>query len=767
MTPTTNTSSMPPPPGRGRGRGPDDRKGLARQLRTRSALWWSRRVAFSAALVAVAMVSGLVFVLWQIPLPSGEPPLLQTTFMCSSEVPEDCNQENSIAQLTGGVDRVSVDYERIPAVFILALLATEDREFFAHSGVDPSAVLRAALASARNDELQQGGSTITQQYVKNAYLSAERTWERKLRELVLAVKLERELPKQEILERYLNTIYWGRGAYGVQAAARTYFGKDVEQLGLAESAYLAGIIRAPESADAHRPDDDPLREQQRRVAEDRRTTVLQAMVDLGWITAEQRDAVDDGGWDYVLPREDPNNYGRVAQPADGTEYFVDYVRRWLVDNGIFTDAEIYGGGLRVYTTVHMSDQAAAAEAIRSTLDRPDDPQASLVAINDAGGIQAMVGGFDFSTSQVNLATGAIGGGSGRQPGSSFKAITLAAAVEDGMSLDKTFNAPGRMKIPQAGGPDWDVGNYGDAGQGTLSVIDATRLSSNTAYAQMITQIGPSKVVDMARRLGITAEVPNVPSITLGAADVSVLDMTTAFSVFSHRGERVGPWPVTRVTDARGTLLWEAPVTRERVLDRAVADDVNWTLRQVVERGTATNARISQVAAGKTGTAENFRDAWFIGYTCRLTAGVWVGYAGDDTRYMNSVHGLEVTGGSFPARIWKKFMDESTKGLDDCDFQRSNTRATSSTTTDPDAAVITVPPSTSPPTAPPTTSPPTTTTVPPTTAPPPPPPTTTPTTVTGAEVPPPVPTTGPSTTSGPTTTADASTTSGASPRADSG
>jgi penicillin-binding protein 1A len=736
---TETTTSSHQPTGRA------DRAALTRRVRARTALWWSRRLAFTAGLVAIAMVSGLVFVLWQIPLPSGEPPLLQTTFMCSSAVSEDCNQDNSIAQLTGGVDRVSVDYERIPAVFVLSLLATEDREFFAHSGVDPSAVLRALLATARNEDLRQGGSTITQQYVKNAYLSAERTWERKLREVVLAVKLERELPKQEILERYLNTIYWGRGAYGIQAAARTYFGKDVEQLGLAESAYLAGIIRAPEAADAQRQPEDPLFEQQRSAAENRRGTVLQAMVDLGWITAEQRDAVNEAGWDYVLVREDPNNYGRVAQAEDGTEYFIDYVRRWLVDNGIFTDAEIYGGGLRIYTTLDMADQKAAAEAIRTTLDRPDDPQASLVALNEAGGIEAMVGGFDFATSQVNLATGALGGGSGRQPGSSFKAITLAAALEDGMALEKSYASPGRLSLPQPGGaPNWDVGNFDNAGQGTLSLIDATRLSSNTAFAQLITEIGPGKVVDMARRLGIAADIPTVPSITLGAADVSVLDMTTAFSVFSHRGERVGPWPVTRVTDARGTLLWEAPVTRERVLDRAVADDMNWTLRQVVERGTGTNARISQVAAGKTGTAENFRDAWFIGYTCQMTAGVWVGYAGEETRYMENVRGQQVTGGSFPARIWKKFMDSATQGLDDCDFQRSGNRPTTSTTAGPDASVVTTlpppppptaPPTTAPPTtAPPTTPPPTTTTVPPTTT------TAPPTTVAPAAPPPPPPTT---------------------------
>lgn len=692
--------------------------------------WWVRRGLFSAGLLGVAVAAGLVYALWQIPLPSGEPPLLQTTFMCASDVDTDCNRDNSIAQLSGGVDRVRVTYDDIPEVFILALLATEDRQFFVHSGVDPLAVVRALAADLRDEGMRQGGSTITQQYVKNAYLTSERTWERKLREAVLAIKLERELPKQEILERYLNTIYWGRGAYGIQAAARTYFGVDVSELGLAESAYLTGIIRSPEAADANRPSDDPLFEQQRATATARRATVLQAMVDLGWIFPEQRDEVERAGWDYVLPREVQTNYGTVARPDIGTEYFVDYTRRWLVDNGLFTDEEVYGGGLRVYTTLDLSDQEAAANAIRSTLDRDDDPDASLVALNDTGGVQAMVGGFDFERSQVNLAIGALGGGSGRQPGSSYKPIALATALQEGVPLSRTYDSPGRMTLPQAnGGEDWSVGNYADGGLGTLDLLDATRVSSNTAYAQLILDVGTADVVDMSKRLGITAEVPEVPSIVLGAADVSVLDMATAFSVFAQRGELVGPWPVDRVTDARGTVLWQSPTSRDRVLDTDVADTMNWVLRQVVESGTGTEARFAQVSAGKTGTAENFRDAWFVGYTCRLTAAVWVGYAEEQSRFMDNVHGIEVTGGTFPAQIWRKFMVEATNGLGDCDFRlptddRGNgtTSSSSPLTTLPVPTSSTLPAPTttvSPPPRPTPTVPPPSTTVPPplTTAPP--------------------------------------------------
>lgn len=610
-----------------------------------------------------------IYLLWQIPLPAEEPPLLQTSFICSADVGH-CDQDTSVAQLTGGVDRVSVSYDRVPDEFVLALIATEDRDFFGHGGVSPVAVARALWSDLNNDSLRQGGSTITQQYVKNAYLTSDRTWERKVREAVLAVKLERELAKQEILERYLNTIYWGRGAYGIQAAARTYFGKDVEELGLAESAYLAGIIRAPESADAQRPPEDPLFEEQRRAATARRAAVLDAMVDEGYITDGQRQEANDNGWDDVLPREEATNYGRVARPEIGTEHYVDYVRRWLVDSGEFTDEDLYGGGLRIYTTLDLEAQEAAADAVRATLHQPDDPDAALVAIDERGAVRAMVGGFDFQASQVNLAVGNVGGGTGRQPGSSFKPIVLAAALEQGMALETSYHSPSSLTIDGDGGvEDWEVSNYADGAQGTLTLVDATRLSSNTAYAQLMAEVGPAGVVELAQRLGIRAEVPALPSIVLGTAELSVLDMATAFSVFANRGELVDPYPVARVTDAKGTVLWEADAERERVLEEEVADSVNWTLEQVIRSGTGTAADIGQSAAGKTGTTENHRDAWFVGYTCRFTAAVWVGYAGEQNRFMDDVRGAPVAGGGFPAEIWRAFMERVSPADEECEFER--------------------------------------------------------------------------------------------------
>jgi penicillin-binding protein 1A len=645
--------------------------GRRRPADGRGRLWRWRRPLFLVGLLLVLAVAGVAYLFTQVPLPDAEPPLLQTTFICDAEVASGCTADNSIAQLSGSEDRVTVSYDQLPPVLINAVVAAEDRDFFQHTGVDPIGIARALVANVRNESVQQGGSTITQQYVKNVYLTQERTLTRKIKEASLAVKVERELSKEEILTRYLNVIYFGRGAYGVQAASRTYFGKNVEQLTLPEAAYLAGLIRAPETADAQLLFFDPKQPEQRATAEQRRRSVLDAMAEEGYISEAERDAAASSPWDSVLARPlTANNYGTVARPELGTEYFIDYVKHWLVTSGEFTDAEIYGGGLRVYTTLDFDMQRAAIEAITSTLNRPGDPAAALVAVDGQGRVKAMVGGLDYETSRVNLAVGAEGGGSGRPPGSSFKPIVLAEALKQGIPLDKVYDAPAKKVFPDANaGVDWEVGNYADAGLGRLNLIDATRKSSNTAYAQLILDVGIDNAVALAKRMGITSDVPEVNSVVLGTADVSVLDMASVYSTFANNGEHVDPVVVTRVTDAQGALLYEAPTDRERVLSEEVAQGVNWTLNQVVENGTGTGAKFDQPAAGKTGTTDEYRDAWFAGYTCSLTSAVWMGYPGPETKLMRSVHGLEVTGGTFPATIWRKFMDEATEDLPSCPFDK--------------------------------------------------------------------------------------------------
>jgi penicillin-binding protein 1A len=440
----------------------------------------------------------------------------------------------------------------------------------------------------------------------------------------------------------------------------------------------------------------------------------------------------------VRPRSTKNVFGRVSNPEWGTEYVIEYVRHWLTTEGGFTDAEVYGGGLRVYTTLDMADQEAAVEAITSTLDRPDDPAAALVSIDETGAVRAMVGGLGYesgsSYAKVNLAVGASGGGGGRQAGSSFKVFTLAEAMNQGMSLSTTYNAPSKITIEVPGGEDYNVANYADAAQGRLDLVQSTAKSSNTAYVQLMQDVGPDNVVALARRMGITSELNPDLSLTLGTADVSVLDMASAYSTLADGGEHRDDFVVSKVTDAFGNVLYEHEPSPDKVLSDEVVAEVNYALNQVVESGTGTAARFGQPSAGKTGTTENYRDAWFAGFTCKLTTAVWMGYPEPievspgvyEPRLMESVHGKAVTGGSFPSEIWRKYMERATDGLESCPFPRPANRPatpgtgsviTGPTTTRPPATSTTqAPPSTvAPTTVAPTTVPPTTTTTrPPTT-----------------------------------------------------
>ena len=674
-----------------------------------------RRVFFVFVLLFVMAVGAAGYAFTQVPLPDEDPPLLQTSFFCAADVTFACNRDNSIAQLSGSEDRVNVTYDQIPTVLVQAVLAAEDRTYYDHGGVDPAGIVRALWANFRAEDVRQGGSTITQQYVKNVYLTQERTVTRKIKEAALAVKLERELTKQEILTRYLNTIYFGRGAYGVEAASRAYFGAPLAEITLPEAAYLAGLIRSPETADAQLAPDDPKFQANRSTAEFRRNSVLQAMVETGDITQAEYDAAVASGWDNVQQRAAKTNFGRVKNPEWGTEYYIEYVRHWLTlpkdqGGGGFTDAEVYGGGLRVYTTLDMQDQQDASEAVTSTLDRDDEPDAALVSIDDVGAVRAMYGGRDFSTSKVNLAVGTEGGGGGRQAGSSFKAFTLAAALTDGVPLTKAYNAPASITIKGAdNGKDYKVGNYADAGLGTLDLVTATAKSSNTAYVQLADDIGPPSVVSMAERMGVKSPLSPNLSLTLGTDSVSVLDMASGYSTLAGGGQHIEPYVVTKVTDPQGNVLYEHQIVRDRVLDEKVANEVDYALSQVVQGGTGTGAKIQgQSVAGKTGTTDEYRDAWFVGFTCKLTTAVWMGYTGanlDGTpRLMTNVHGIKVTGGSLPTTIWQRYMAKATEGLDSCEYPRPAGAPSVTTTTAPPATTSTTTPTDSTTTAPPTTAP---------------------------------------------------------------
>ncbi|HEX4819296.1 MAG TPA: transglycosylase domain-containing protein, partial [Acidimicrobiales bacterium] len=416
----------------------------------RNLLWRWRRPLFLAGLLLVAAVAGVGFSLAQIELPPDRIQA-QTSFICAADVTSNCNDSNAIASLHGEQDRVEVtSLDQVPPVIIDSVLAAEDRTFFDHGGVDPWGTLRALWADLRNEGSTQGGSTITQQYVKNVYLSSERTFSRKIKEAVLSIKLEQQLTKQEILRRYLNTVYFGRGAYGIGAAVRAYFGHELAKTTLPEAAYLAGLIRSPETADGANP-------KQVDSALSRRHSVLQGLLEMKKIDQAAMDAADKVPFvvgQTIQPRPpDREGFGPVQHADIGTEYFRDYVVQQLKQHG-FSEAELFGGGLRIYTTLDLDKQQQAWDAVSRTLDRPDDPLAALVSLDPDNHVVAMVGGRDYNSDQGNYAVSGSGG-SGRHAGSSFKPFVLAAAVKQGISLQSKFNSPSQITLPRANaGANW-------------------------------------------------------------------------------------------------------------------------------------------------------------------------------------------------------------------------------------------------------------------------------------------------------------------------
>ena len=608
------------------------------------------------ALLVFTAFAGITYMLVSLDLPA-DTPLGQTTYLYSSD------GKTQLAKLSSGADREVVSLDRVPDVLVDAVLASEDQHFFEHSGLDPAGILRATWYDLRNRNSLQGGSTITQQYVKNAYLTSERTIWRKLKEAAYAVKVERKFDKKEILERYLNTIYFGRGAYGVQAASRAYFSKNVDELDLSRSSYLAGLIRAPELADARVAP---------AVAEARRDKVLRNMVITRAITPAQRQQalsvplvnIEHDEESLVIAKADRDAF--VTAASDGTDYFIDYVRRQLIKT--LGEQTAFSGGLRVTTSLDFEAQDDAYRAVYgATLTRPSDPAGALVAIDDQGRIRAMVGGRDWNLPpdecaqaqcKVNLAVGREGGGSGRQPGSTFKPVLLAETVKEGYSVESAFPGPSKITIPKASnGADWNVTNFEEAAYGRVNLVDATRNSVNTVYAQLAVAIGAERMQKMAEDLGVKTPLKPHNSLVLGTGEVSVLDMAAAYSTFANRGVRIEPKAILKIETAGGTVIRDnQKPDRTRVLDESDADVVNFCLRQVVERGSGAAAQIpGQSIIGKTGTTQAFGDAWFVGATRKLTTAVWMGYPEGNAKRMDNVRGKEVTGGSFPALIFKRFM----------------------------------------------------------------------------------------------------------------
>ena len=545
-------------------------------------------------------------------------------------------------------NRALASADEIPDVLNRAVLAAEDARFFKHSGYDLRSIARAALVNLGEGEVVQGGSTITQQYVKNTFFRHPgRTFRRKARELRLAIEVERRYTKEEILARYLNTVYLGNGAYGVKVAARNYFRKDLLELTPHEAALLAAIIKAPSYYD---PREYPKR------ARHRRNYVLDRMVELGWMTPEtaRKEKRADLGVVATPPRV------KTLQP-----YFVEAVMREIKEDRRLGATEkeradaLYKGGLRVTTTLRPRLQAAAEDAVASVLNQPGDPEAALIAIEPkTGQIVAMVGGRDWTKSQVNLALGREGGGSGRQPGSSFKPIVAAAAMEEGISLETHYSAgPASFLLPD--GSTWNVRNSEGTSGGTLPLDEAMVRSVNGVYARLTLDISASRVVQQARYMGVRSRLSRYPAVGLGGMEVSALDMASAYATLANEGTAIEPTTIKEIETANGEILHP----KQRLIPQAVAPGnaylLTKVLEQVVIRGTGKAAAIGRPVAGKTGTTNNYTDAWFVGYTPQLAVAVWVGYP-QGLIPMLSVHGIRVFGGTFPALIFKAFMTVALK-----------------------------------------------------------------------------------------------------------
>jgi penicillin-binding protein 1A len=609
---------------------------------------WARRHARQRAAVLVCGVVGLVIVgacAAAAVLFVDDPPALLRCDLGSAHarvLGQNTFLETSDGLRLGAVpstwNREPMPLTRMSPWLAKATVAIEDRRFWTrHSALDLEAITRAAIANYRAGRTVQGGSTLAQQLVRDRYLRAPApTLARKLEEACLAAQLEQRDSKRTILQAYLNRVYYGHHAYGVQAAAETYFSRPARRLTLTQAALLAGLPQAPSVYD---PLDRPT------VARGRRNDVLAALRASADISPSRyRAAVRSS-----LHLRPSRRYSAVAaQP------FFEYGRRELVRR--FGRWRALHGGLRVRTTLDLSFQRLATRAIRAWLGRPADPAAAVVAIAPStGAIRAMaVIAPGHRRLKFNLASQ-----SRRQAGSTFKTFALTAAMEAGIPLGSVWTGPSSLTISSrrcmnANGP-WVVHNFADEAHGTMTLLQATALSVNTIFAQVVMRVGPQRVVDAAHRMGIESPLEPVCSITLGPEGVSPLDMTVAFATLAARGIRHPPNALARVTAADGTVLARLRHRGTRALSPSIADRVTYALSGVVRAGTGTAAGLDRPAAGKTGTAEGFKDAWFCGFVPQLATCVWVGYPKAELPLLDLDGFAQVVGGSIPARIWHDFM----------------------------------------------------------------------------------------------------------------
>lgn len=537
-----------------------------------------------------------------------------------------------LAEWHGEQNRTIVGLIDMPPHLRNAVVAIEDKRYYEHHGVDLPGIMRALRVNVEAGEIEQGGSTITQQVAKNLFSSGKRDLSRKVREALTANALEARADKGKLLEIYLNTVYFGRGYYGVESAAKHYFGQTTNSLSLAECATLAGIIQSPTRFCPLDHPEDALR---------RRNVVLDQMLLQGYITPDQHEKAT----------KLPIGLAPQVVTAQRAPFFVEYIKQDLIDR-LGAEA-VYTGGLRVFTTLDPALQALAEKASKRLSARGDPEVAIAVVRHSDGQVLALVGGRDFNKSQFNLAVQGR-----RQPGSAFKPFVLATALGQGIRpTNRYLAAPYSVKVKDG---VWNVQNYENKfAAGSMSLAAATNWSVNAVYARLIMQVGPKNVVDTAKRMGIETELDADPAIALGGLrlGVSPLEMASAYGTIASGGLAVSPSGIRMVLDDNGKPVYEPKRTAHRAIARTVAVEEARMLHDVVERGTGVKAKIGRWAAGKTGTTQSYRDAWFVGWSGDISTAVWVGNR-DGQVPMTNVHGIKVTGGSFPAMIWGDFMRQA-------------------------------------------------------------------------------------------------------------
>ena len=544
--------------------------------------------------------------------------------------------------------RRQVTLDEVPDHAVHAVLAAEDRRFYDHEGYDPAAIGRALIANLQARGVEQGGSTITQQLAKQNFVGADRTMQRKVDELAHAIALEREFDKDALIERYLNQVYFGNGAYGIATAAWEYFRAGPGELEPAEAALLAAVIRSPSAL-------DPRRNEER--VRDRRDWVLAGMVEEGWLDADEAAAAQETDIDLAPP----------LQPEVREPYVVEAVKRAFLDDPTFGETRqeridrLFSGGVRIHTTLDPELQALASNVVEAHAAELDGPTAALAAVHPSSGeVLALYGGADFAEEQFDLATQGR-----RQPGSAFKPFVLAAALEDGVPLRQrlegdsgaTFDVPGWTEA------DDGVRNFGGSNHGRIDLREALVRSVNTAFADLIMDVGVERVMQFTERLGVDADRAfgehDGPAIALGGvgSGATPLEMAAAYGTFANAGQRVDPHLIERVSDRAGNDVYTRQAEPEQVVDPQVNAALVDIMRDVVSRGTGTAAQLpgGWDVAGKTGTSQNFYDAWFAGITPPLAAAVWVGHAEGQVAMPN------MTGGSVPTQIWRAFMAAALDG----------------------------------------------------------------------------------------------------------